>query len=305
MSKLQQDTAEKTSKRFSDISLVTTVTTAAAATAEAAVQVIAPTEQTTLTEQEEEEEEEETEEDESPGTPHPEIVFDSQDIHQQLDTLTVLLQHPQQVPLQDANKSRVLLDHAEQLIRQLDPSSEENQALTSRYSQLKQTWEQLSKRLQVKQHVSTYINESKLVPMNDQNEPLHPLDGTVAMAEAFAQSLTQATEEDQAQLQHTCDLFQRGTQFGQITSAINDELDVIQQLMSNSGTSSVTDQLIQGLEQRIHMVSTTIQGVRDEYEQELLIESSDLFFTRFADRIDQLEDRYETVRDWVDQVRTK
>ncbi|KAL7327468.1 hypothetical protein PS15p_205892 [Mucor circinelloides] len=302
MSKLQQDTVEKTSKRFNDISLVATVTAEAAEAAEA-VQVIAPTEQTTLTEQEEEEEEE-TEEDESPGTPHPEIVFDSQDIHQQLDTLTVLLQHPQQVPLQDVNKSRVLLDHAEQLIRQLDPSSEENQVLTSRYSQLKQTWEQLSKRLQVKQHVSTYINESKLVPMNDQNEPLHPLDGTVAMAEAFAQSLSQATEEDQAQLQHTCDLFQRGTQFGQITSAINDELDVIQQLMSNSGTSSVTDQLIQGLEQRIHMVSTTIQGVRDEYEQDLLIESSDLFFTRFADRIDQLEDRYETVRDWVDQVRS-
>ncbi|CAO3612730.1 unnamed protein product [Mucor fragilis] len=296
MSKLQQDTAEKNSKRFSDMALVAAAVEQPQTTTHSTVDANEDKEQT--------QEQQDTEEDDSPGTPHPEIVFDSQDIHQQLDTLTTLLQHPQQVPLQDANKSRVLLDHAEQLIRQLDPSLEENQALTSRYSQLKQTWEQLSKRLQVKPHVSSYVNESALVPRDDQHQPLHPLDGTVAMAEAFAQSLSEATDEDRALLQHTCDLFQRGTQFGQITSAINDELDVIQQLMSNSGTSSVTDQLIQGLEQRIHMVSTTIQGVRDEYEQDLLIESSDTFFTRFADRIDQLEDRYETVRDWVDQVRS-
>lgn len=294
MSKLQQDTAEKNSKRFKDISLVaaTAATPPPPPPTTAAVEQSPP--HSTI------DAEEETEEDDSPGTPHPEIVFDSQDIHQQLDTLTVLLQHPQQ----DANISRALLDHAQQLIRQLDPSLEENQALTSRYSQLKQTWEQLSKRLPETPHVSTYVNESKLVPMNDKHEPLHPLDGTVAMATAFAQALSTATDEDRAQLQQTCDLFQRGTQFGQITSAINDELDVIQQLMSNSGTSSVTDQLIQGLEQRIHMVSTTIQGVRDEYEHDVLVESNDPFYTRFADRIDQLEDRYEIVRDWVDQVRS-
>ncbi|GAN08101.1 hypothetical protein MAM1_0189d07608 [Mucor ambiguus] len=304
MSKLQQDTTEKNSKRFSDISLVAPAVEQQQQTTNTTTTTLSPPGSTDYAEEVEVTEEEETEEDESPGTPHPEIVFDSQDIHQQLDTLTELLQHPHQVPLQDANKSRVLLDHAEQLIRQLDPSLEENQLLTSRYSQLKQTWEQLSKQLQVKPHVSNYVNESKLVPMNDQYEPLHPLDGTVAMAETFVQSLSEATDEERAQLQHTCDLFQRGTQFGQITSAINDELDVIQQLMSNSGASSVTDQLIQGLEKRIHMVSTTIQGVRDEYEQDLLIDSNDPFFTRFADRIDQLEDRYETVRDWVDQVRS-
>lgn len=291
MSKLQQDTSEKTRKRLNDISLVS-------------VDTISPPNSTVFVEEEGDDEDK----DESPGTPHPEIIFDNQDIYQQLDTLTLLM-NPQldkemEEQLQDTHESRILLDNAEQLIIQLDPTSEETQMLLSRYSQLKQAWEHLSKRLQVTQHVSTYINESRLIPMNDENEPIHPLDGSTAMATAFANSLSEASEEDQAQLQHTCQLFQRGVHFGQITSAINDELDVIQQLMSNSGTSSVTDQLIQGLEQRIHMVSTTIQGVRDEYEEDLLIESNDIFFTRFADRIDELEDRYETVRDWVDQVRS-
>lgn len=300
MSKLQQDTSEKTRKRLNDISLVS-------------INTISPTNSTFFVKEDEEREEEEKEkEDEdkgkSPGTPHPETIFDNQDIYQQLDTLTLLidpqLDKEMKEQLQDTHKSRILLDNAEQLISQLDLTCEENQVLLSRYNQLKQAWEHLSKRLQVTQHVSTYTNESRLIPMNDENEPIHPLDGSIAMATAFVNSLSETSEEDQAQLKHTCQLFQRGVQFGQITSAINDELDVIQQLMSNSGTSSVTDQLIQGLEQRIHMVSTTIQGVRDEYEEDLLMESNDIFFTRFADRIDELEDRYETVRDWVDQVRS-
>ncbi|CEP10654.1 hypothetical protein [Parasitella parasitica] len=291
MSKLQQDTIEKTRTRLNDISLVS------------ASAAISPPNSTVFVAEEDEEEQ-----DDSPGTPHPEIMFDNQDIYQQLDTLTLLVtpsaNKQAEGQWQDSHRTRILLDQAEKVISQLDPASEENQVLLNRFGQLKKTWEQLSKRLDVVQHTSNYINESRLVPMNDKNEPIHPLDGSIAMAKAFAQSLSEASEDEQAQLQRTCQLFQRGVEFGQITSAINDELDVIQQLMSNSGTSSVTDQLIQGLEQRIHMVGTTIQGVRDEYEHDLLIDSSDIFFTRFADRIDGLEDRYETVRDWVDQVRS-
>jgi hypothetical protein len=310
MSKLQLESTEQRQKRYRDIALVATNGAILGTQEEedlgVTIQeelVITPPNSTILPE---------TTNDETPGTPHPE-VFDHQNIYQQLDLLDSLIDAQS---LQDSQ----LLENASEMINQLDPASEQGQILIDRYTQLRAKWEQLSKRLEVQPHISNYVNESTLalqlketIPKNDQLQPLHPLDGTLAIADEFERSLSHLSaiikadpqEDDVDALnstQATCHLFRRGVTFAQITSAINDELDVIEQLMTDSGTSTVTDELIQSLEKRIHIVSATIQGVRDEYGHDLLLQE-DEFYTRFMTRIDELEDRYETVRDWVDQVR--
>ncbi|KAI8366162.1 hypothetical protein BD560DRAFT_401339 [Blakeslea trispora] len=180
-----------------------------------------------------------------------------------------------------------------------------------RFHQLKEDWE---KRTQLR--IDPFLIKLRdMMPKDDHHELLHPLDGTIEMANRFEQSLSLLTDEYQLSNQDSyvasiieatsqaCQQFRHGATFGQITSAINDELDVIQKLMADRESSKVTDELIQSLEQRIHLVSATIQGVRDQYEHLLFVSDKDPFYARFIQRMDQLEERYQIVRDWVDQVR--
>ncbi|RCI05785.1 hypothetical protein CU098_006957, partial [Rhizopus stolonifer] len=256
----------------------------------------------------------------SPATPQPEPFLDEQGINQQLDGLASFINSDPVI--KQVEDMKPFMNQLDNMMHHCDP--EQQKQLISRYNQLRADWERLSQQIETPEHVSTYINESnpsllhlrEMIPKNEQQEPLHPLDGTIAMADEFERSLSHITtlinlekEQDpyvltifQATTQ-ACQLFRRGVTFAQITLAIDDELDVIQKLMADRESSTVTDELIQSLEQRIHLVNATIQGVRDEYGHDLLVESTQEFYTRFTDCIDHLEDRYETVRDWVDQVR--
>ncbi|KAI9253069.1 hypothetical protein EDC94DRAFT_620087 [Helicostylum pulchrum] len=273
----------------------------------------------------EEDDEEEEEEDELPSTPQPELLITTDDVYQQLDTLSFLLSPNEEKEveqqLKDNQKSRLLLDQAQQIINKLDPSSSEKQVLYSRYNQLKSEWELLSQRLQVIQHTSNYTNQNDNPAVQNQLNAckisIHPLDGTADIIDPIERSVSAASslfdngsnQELKLEFDHDLNqlqLYKRGITFSQITSALNYELDVIQQLMSNSGVnkSVVTDDLIQSLEQRIHVVNTSIQGVRDEFNLDLLrYDTGDVYFDRFVNLLDDIEDRYETVRDWVDQVR--
>lgn len=223
------------------------------------------------------------------------------DIYEQLDTLSTLILDDEH----EKESARDLFEQTHQMLNTLqeDIPVEEKQALVSRYKQLKEEWELLTKPLQQTEHISSYIRSlprQEIIPRNDQHEIVHPLDGTFAMVDEFEHSLSGVDNEA---MHRACALFRRGVMFGQITSAINEELNVIQQIMGE-GTNSITDEVIQGLENRIHIVSASIQGVRDEYDGDLLREAeNDPYFTRFMNCIDGLEDKYETVRDWVDQVR--
>ena len=249
--------------------------------------------------------------DELPSTPQPEF---EQDVYQQLDVLSTLLSQQEMEPTQR------LLQHTLDLIGQLDPTSQESQVLTSRYQQLRLEWETLSKKRASQQHESHYVNENDpVVSFTHQLEACHmqthPLDGTQDMAQEAEQALSQLWMTTDETLRNQCitayetttsalALFKRGLAFGQLTTAIQDELGVVQHLLSNRGTSTVTDDLIQSLEQRIHVVNATIQGVRDEYQHDVLLyDTNNPYFDRFVHCIDDIEDRYEVVRDWVDQVR--
>lgn len=325
----QQDDNSTLQKRLQDIALVSPLVEQSIVVPDKTDkhQDITPPDSTTTPDDEEEEEDEEL-----PSTPQPELLFEDQDdVYQQLDILSSLLTTQDEEKeigqqLQDTQKSRLLLDHAQKVINKLDPSSEEKQILTNRYNQLRSEWESLSKRLNITHHTSSYINESDTSmlirsQLKECNISIHPLDGTLDMAADFERSISHVskfieTEEFQNNQDHpvvsefnsiqlACQLFRRGVTFAQIASAINDELEVVQQLMSNSGVnkSVVTDDLIQSLEQRVHVVNATIQGIREEYTDILRYDTNEKYFDRFVNHIDDIEDRYETVRDWVDQVR--
>ncbi|KAI7901422.1 uncharacterized protein BX663DRAFT_514357 [Cokeromyces recurvatus] len=260
--------------------------------------------------------------------PQPETLSD--DVYQQLDILSSSLDNAHQDDDDDETLDVVmlqtLLERTYHNINQLDSSSEEKEILSNRYNQLREKWEQLTKRcLNMAEHHSMSECSSlksqikEIIPINNNKKPLHPLDGTIEIAEEFEASLSRITQlvemSDEKEglkteletIQLSCQLFRRGVTFSQITTAINDELNFIQQMMTTTGISNntVTDELIQNLENRIHVVCTTIQGVRDEYEHDLLCydSSSDVYYSRFIDCIDNLQERYETIRDWVDQVR--
>ncbi|KAI8977077.1 hypothetical protein BDF20DRAFT_913451 [Mycotypha africana] len=145
-----------------------------------------------------------------------------------------------------------------------------------------------------------------IIPRNADNTPIHPLDATMAMAKEFERSLFQLPipsdlkeSEKYQQIRSQCDLFKKGATLAQLITALQQELDIIQQLMNQSGaTTSVTNDTIRALENRIHIVSTSIQGVHEEYDADF---DRDEIYLR---RMDALEERYELVRDWVDEVRS-
>ncbi|KAI9475995.1 MAG: hypothetical protein EXX96DRAFT_506832 [Benjaminiella poitrasii] len=322
MSTYQQETLQKKEKRLRDIALVSSIPPAHT-----------PILNDTVVETEEEEEKRTISEpfNDEDQVQEPKVLA----VKEQLDVLSSLLDDSANEV--DTVKLQTLLENTNHTINQMHSSSEERQVLSSQFNQLKERWEQLIKSLestaehhQPQYHPSGFASSlrrqlKEIVPMtDDKNKLLHPLDGTFAIAEEFERSLSHIStlaessqEEDDDkdalrkeldEMQTMCHLFRRGVTFAQITSAINDELSTIQQMMAASGTSdtTVTDAMIQSLEQRIHVVNTTIQGVRNEYGHDLLHEPArqdDAYQGRFMNRIDDLEERYETVRDWVDQVR--
>lgn len=144
-----------------------------------------------------------------------------------------------------------------------------------------------------------------IIPKDANGEPIHPLDGTIPMAEAFERSLSDVLiskeyndQQVLMKLQNTCHLFRRGVMFAQILLAIRAEMDVIQQLMMNG--DDVNEELVYNLEQRIYIINTTIQGARDEYQHDLLLDYKD---ARFINSMEELEKQYKKVFHWVGEVR--
>ncbi|KAI8982565.1 hypothetical protein BDB01DRAFT_906331 [Pilobolus umbonatus] len=238
-------------------------------------------------------------------------------------------------------KSQSLLEETTQLMAESNLSPQEKEVVMTRYNQLKDQWELISAKLEEQYHPSFYTNTGKdtdeldtIMLELEQIRPkirdeegrlvlLHPLDGTPEIAHEFERSLIYVSKLINAYQQKNNDrlspkftklvsefnltekadsTFGRGVTFAQITAAINDELDVIQQLMMNSESQSVTEDMVNSLKEKIGMVGTLLQGVRDEYREDLLSSDVDHFFDRFITRIDLIEDRYETVRQWVDKV---
>jgi hypothetical protein len=253
---------------------------------------------------------------------------EDQDVHQQLDTLESIIRQTDS-PDDSSLKPHIILSHINYMIERLDPNSDERHALFSRYNQLKAEWELLSKRREesyqskkLKDIDQAALALKDVTPKNkDTGSPLHPLDGSQDSIDEFGRSLSfvrklidafQMNDDDETYAhlvsdlrdkQNEFELFKRGVTFGQITTAICDELDAIQQLMMDSESKPVNDSMIQNLEERINVVSGTIQGIREEYTDLLLEDTLADFYQRFIDHIDDIEDRYQVVRDWVDQVR--
>ncbi|ORY97752.1 hypothetical protein BCR43DRAFT_490304 [Syncephalastrum racemosum] len=103
--------------------------------------------------------------------------------------------------------------------------------------------------------------------------------------------------------------FKRGTSFSAITRAVDEQLDLVQKIMDDS-KATVTDDAIQNLEERVDMVRSTLSALREEYS-DILGEEEDAgteddvaaFCKPFREMLDKAHEKYETVRDWVDQVR--
>ncbi|KAI9008901.1 hypothetical protein CLU79DRAFT_497229 [Phycomyces nitens] len=178
----------------------------------------------------------------------------------------------------------------------------------------------------------------KSIRPSQETENLHPLDGSLAQAQSYCQAVTMATEETyrlgeaiqvadppvelstayqslvelQQDKQRDSTAFERGVSFLHITQAMIDELELVHQMM-NDNQQSITDQAIRHLEERVAMVSATIDAVKEEYssllgqddgeddEKEYYRRTEDE--QRFFDHLQTVEERYETVQDWVDQVR--
>ncbi|KAF7726997.1 Spectrin beta chain, non-erythrocytic 1 [Apophysomyces ossiformis] len=177
---------------------------------------------------------------------------------------------------------------------------------------------------------------------------MHPLDGSLDIAEEFENSVTHASKlidafnlttwklykEQLSRLLPTVsflvsgrketvqqkykalndallkakrctDEFSRGVTFAGITKAMTDELDVVQKMMDDT-EQIITNDAIRNLEERVSIVRSTIYGVREEYIDLLTFWEDDdrtAFYERFIEHLNGVEEKYETVQDWVDQVR--
>lgn len=103
--------------------------------------------------------------------------------------------------------------------------------------------------------------------------------------------------------------FKRGVTFSTITRAVDEQLDVVQKIMDDS-KATVTNNAIQNLEERVDMVRSTLFALREEYsdllgeEEDAEAEGDTAAFRRpFRETLDKAHEKYEIVRDWVDQVR--
>ncbi|KAJ2963371.1 hypothetical protein NQZ79_g1593 [Umbelopsis isabellina] len=109
--------------------------------------------------------------------------------------------------------------------------------------------------------------------------------------------------------------FHRGITFVTVSNAIGSELDEVQSRMDHA-KSSTTEDGIQDLEARVSIVRDMLSNFHerfadligdatdddDNHEADPSAVSLD-YFGRFKTVFDELENKYERVRDWVDQVR--
>lgn len=108
--------------------------------------------------------------------------------------------------------------------------------------------------------------------------------------------------------------FHRGITFVTVSNAIGSELDEVQSRMDNA-KSSTTEDGIQDLEGRVSIVRDMLSNFRDRFSDLVgdNLENNDAeeiepqplsdHYARFKTVFEDLESKYERVRDWVDQVR--
>ncbi|KAG2188800.1 hypothetical protein INT44_003939, partial [Umbelopsis vinacea] len=108
--------------------------------------------------------------------------------------------------------------------------------------------------------------------------------------------------------------FHRGITFVTVSDAIGSELDEVQSRMDNA-KSSTTEDGIQDLEGRVSIVHDMLSNFRDRFSDlvgdNLENDDADInepqplsdYYARFKTVFEDLESKYERVRDWVDQVR--
>ncbi|KAI8365777.1 hypothetical protein BD560DRAFT_490934 [Blakeslea trispora] len=95
-----------------------------------------------------------------------------------------------------------------------------------------------------------------------------------------------------------CQNFERGLKIISIVKSVETELDIIQSLMEDEGQEkATTDDAIQVLESKVAAVRSTIFGIKEEFDDILTSDE------RFAEFFSGIYQRYETVNQWVDQVR--
>ncbi|RCI05860.1 hypothetical protein CU098_003910 [Rhizopus stolonifer] len=96
----------------------------------------------------------------------------------------------------------------------------------------------------------------------------------------------------------SCKDFERGLKILHIVKNAEVELDAIQSMMEDDGQEkATTDDAIQLLESKVAAVRSIIFSIKEEFGDIL---TSD---TRFAELFSGIQARYETVNQWVDQVR--
>ncbi|KAF7725585.1 Spectrin beta chain, non-erythrocytic 1 [Apophysomyces ossiformis] len=180
-------------------------------------------------------------------------------------------------------------------------------------------------------------------PKTDDNNPLHPLDGTQEIAELFERDVVQAKEIvesfdrttwkqfksfarqfspavlhvvsiQHSELQSKYDglmvlmkeirkasvNFRSALAFAVGIHSIDEQLEAVQAIM-DSNEKATTDDAIQHLEDRVAAVRSKIHRLQEEYHDLLSLEGET--GARFVESFKNMEKRYETVRDWVDQVR--
>ncbi|CAO0799807.1 unnamed protein product [Mucor circinelloides] len=93
--------------------------------------------------------------------------------------------------------------------------------------------------------------------------------------------------------------FERGLVIASTVQAIEKELETIQQLMgdNNGQEKATTNDAIQLLESKVSAVRSIIYNTKEEYSD--LLQQD----TRFTELFSNIEQKYETVNEWVDQVR--
>lgn len=109
--------------------------------------------------------------------------------------------------------------------------------------------------------------------------------------------------------------FHRGITFVTVSNAIGSELDEVQSRMDHA-KSSTTEDGIQDLEARVSIVHDMLSNFHERFADLIgnatddddkqvadMSETSVDYYSRFKTVFDELENKYERVRDWVDQVR--
>ncbi|KAG1108252.1 hypothetical protein G6F42_016053 [Rhizopus arrhizus] len=108
-------------------------------------------------------------------------------------------------------------------------------------------------------------------------------------------ALVAAMEKEQQSFRN----FERGLVIASTVQAIEKELETIQQLMgdNNGQEKATTNDAIQLLESKVSAVRSIIYNTKEEYSD--LLQQD----TRFTELFSNIEQKYETVNEWVDQVR--